>query len=138
MSPNVETGRRLVYMFAERVREILPTSEFQVKTNGRTIKVTGVGGNRGNMYSTAPILLWLLPRSTRRRLELIAETQGRALQRFLSNRQNQVWPAPGADLHVQVDAEFVKVWWGGTDEDSAVTHLRPLSLMELGIELQDR
>ncbi|HLH15488.1 MAG TPA: hypothetical protein VKV16_11905, partial [Solirubrobacteraceae bacterium] len=91
------------------------------------------GPRCGNGYSTAPWLLWSLPDEPARRLELLLQTIGRELQRFLANAQQSPWPAPGADAHVAVTDTTASLWWGGHDQQLAAIALRPIDRAALGL-----
>jgi hypothetical protein len=129
----VKIGTTLTYVITERLRDILPSNEFDLDTDGSTIRITGVGLCRGNSYSTIPWLLLGLPGSDSERLERILKIYGRDVQKFLTKARHEPWPANGAESHVRVTLDTVDVWWGGSDESDAVVRLRTISRRELGI-----
>lgn len=134
LSPSPERsseGTILTYAIAERLQEILPAGEFELKTNGKTINIKGIGPCRGSSYSTAPWLLYNMPTPVPDRLALIFRTQSQGVQRFISRARHAPWPAPGAEAHTRITAEAVAVWWGGPDEADAVIRWRPFLLDEL-------
>lgn len=136
VSPSPEraaTGSRLTYAIADRLREILPTGDFDLSTDGRIIRIRGLGVCRGNSCSLAPGLLWNLPKPTGERLELIFETYGRDIQRFLTKSLRCPWPEEGAGLHIDISSEIIEVWWGGPDKIDAAVRLRPIERRELGV-----
>lgn len=129
----VSEAERLTAVIADRLADVLPEQEFRLKLAHPIIRVDGIGNRYGNGYSTAPALLWYLPFSASRRLELIFERQTGDLQRFLSNVRGRPWPRHGARSHVDVTSSEIRAWWGGAIEAEAIVRLRPVSRDELGV-----
>lgn len=109
----VSEAEQLTAVIADRLADVLPEQEFQLKLAHPIIRVDGIGTRYGNGYSTAPALLWYLPLPASRRLELIFERQTGDLQRFLSNVRGTPWPSRGAQPHVDVTPSVIYAWWGG-------------------------
>jgi hypothetical protein len=128
-----QEATRIAEVLAERFGEVVPPAEFAVEINGSVVGVLGIGGLKGNSYRTQPIIIWLLPFSTRRRLRMLFESQGYGLQGFLTRVRDSPWPATGAQPYVTVTDDMIKMWWGGSDEDSAVVMMRPIFRRELGV-----
>lgn len=105
----------LTHVMAERVQEILPSDEFDLKTDGNTIRIAGVGLCRGNSYNTMPRLLMSLPGTDSERLERILQIYSREIQEFVTKARRKPWPEEGSKPHVRVTLEAVDVWWGNPD-----------------------
>lgn len=126
-------GRILTYAIADRVREILSADEFELRTNGITINIRGIGRCSGYSYSTAPSLLWNLASPASERLERIFEVQSHGLQKFIAKARHEPWPAKGAEAHFRVTQDEIAVWWGGPNEVDALVTLSPISRRDLGL-----
>jgi hypothetical protein len=129
----VSEAEQLTAVIAERIAEVLPQQEFRLKLAHPIISVDGISDRHGNGYSTAPAVLWYLPLTASRRLELIFEIQTRDLQRFLSSVRDAPWPSREAQPHVCVTPSMIHAWWGGPTEADAIVCLRPVSRDELDI-----
>jgi hypothetical protein len=129
----VREAERLTAAFAERIAEVLPPGEFELKVTGFAISVIGIGVWYGNSYGFALHLTWYLPHPASRRLEMVFEGQMDGLQEFLSNMRRAPWPSKGALPHVRVIPSTVYAWWGGPTCADAVVSLRPLDRAELGV-----
>src|SRR5580704_3529004 len=121
-----DEASRLAVAISERLREVVPSAEFDVRIEGRTVGVVGVGKWRGNTWRTRPVAIWLLPLSATRRLRMIFESQGKELQEFLSRVRGQPWPSVDAESHVLVTDQAIHIWWGGADESDAVVRSQPI------------
>lgn len=126
---------RLVDAVAERFRELLPADVFEVQHDAGTITLTVVavrGHRRGVMSGVAEAVLRApLPMSLRVRLFL--ENEADSLQEFVSTALARPWPAAGAAPRVRLSGDLVSVWYGPSDERSAVLRWRPFTRAELGI-----
>ena len=117
---------------AERLREILPSDEFEVEVDGATVRVRSLGWP-GAVLTGLAIVPLRLPLPISLRLRLFFENEADALQDFVSTVQGETWPAPGAKPHARVTDELVNVWYGTGNEASAVLRWRPFTRSELGL-----
>jgi hypothetical protein len=73
------------------------------------------------------------PLSMSLRVRLFLENEADSLQEFVSRVLARPWPAAGATPRVRLSGDLVSVWYGPSDERSAVLRWRPFTRAELGI-----
>ncbi len=123
----------LTNSLAERIREILPPGEFDVKACSGIVNIQGVGQYRGSSSASMPMVLLAQPGDLAETLKEIFISEGETVQDFLTAVRGESWPARGAKPYVCVTQDTIQLWWGGPTEDEAVVKLRPVSRKELGL-----
>lgn len=126
-------GHQLIEAMSERVAEIVDSTECEVTTDGKTIKLVGINRRQGNTVSVMPFFILRSSLPADQRLKMAFEALAKSTQRFLTSCGGPAWPAPGIEPHVTVSGETINVWWGGSNEADATVRLRPLDRSELGV-----
>jgi hypothetical protein len=128
-------SERLVAAVAERYRELLPADVFEVQYEAGTLRLTvvGVAGHRRATLSGVAETVLRAPLPMSLRVRLFLENEAASLQEFVSKVLGRPWPAAGAAPRVRVSGDLVSVWYGPSDEPSAVLRWRPFTRGELGI-----
>jgi hypothetical protein len=121
----------LIIAIARRVEKMLPEDEFEVSTDGKVVRISGVGEFQGKTNILMPFFIWRAPLPEVQRLEMIFGSIGRRLQSFLTKVRGKPWPSIGAETHYTVDDELISLWWGGPTEAEAVVRFRPIFRKDL-------
>lgn len=122
----------LILSIVEGLREVIPLSEFDVSTDGKIIRITGINGAEGISCSMMPFFAWRAPLPVGRRLEMILKSIGVKVQDLLTKAHGKPWPAIGAEPHVLITSDHAIVWWGGPAESEALARLGPISWTDPG------
>jgi hypothetical protein len=124
----------LILAIAERVREVIPPTEFEVNTDGKIVRIIGIGEAAGISCSMMPFFAWRAPLPVEQRLEIVFKSLGAKLQDLLSRAYGTPWPTAGAKPHVLISGGQVKVWWGGPAESEAIVRLAPIAWTDLELK----
>jgi len=126
-------AERIVTVLAERAREILPSSEYEVVTSRGSLTIRGVGQNLGNTDGLLVRPIWLSPMPLDKRLNAVLDGLGRAVERCLTRPCGTETPVTGAEPHVRITDDTVRLWWGGPAEAEALVQVRPIARAEIGV-----
>jgi hypothetical protein len=121
---------KVVGVFAERLRELLPDERFNVVVDGSTIVVHSQGDGT---HIFTPVLIWRTSLPVDERLRLVFEALGKGVQRLLGTVQGAEWGSLYGDVRVEVTSDMIKIWWGDKGWDDALMRIRPVCRQELGV-----
>ena len=127
-------GASLVGALVERIGEIAPP-DFEVTTvaDGRLLVIRGLGPRAGSSSTSWPGMFLRMPLPASLRLRILFENVASGVQEFFAEATGQSWPAAGASPHVRVTDTDVHVWYGDSDENTAVVRLKSFDRAELGL-----
>lgn len=133
MSRSAGPAHALTAAWAERVREIVPSEEFEVTTAREVMNIRGKGRLRGFSCVSLPALNLRVGHSIEEQLKVTFQEEGKKLQDLLTKLNRAPWPASGAEPYARVTSEFITIWWGGPAENEAIICTKPISRAEVGV-----
>jgi hypothetical protein len=97
---------------ANGIREVVSPTEFEVSSDGKVIRIIGIGRAQGMNCSVLPFFALRATMPIERRLEMVFEALGIKLQDLLTRVYGTPWPAADAEPHVTITSDEVKIWVG--------------------------
>lgn len=128
---SASSAYELVIELAERLKEVLP-EEFELTTNGTTIKISGVDQRHGAGLLILPTVVLCLPLPKLYRFRILLTNACEQFQEFLTRTGGKPWPSVDAALHVEACDEVILAWWGKGDYRKGEVCLRPFLRETLG------
>jgi hypothetical protein len=112
----------LTHALTGRLREVLPSPEYDVAIKGLAVTIHRRGYPGSAMGIPAAMLA--VPGSLDEKLNLVLEMIAEMAKHYVS---------PGALSQVRVTSDLLAVWWGSATEEDAIARLRPILRKEIGL-----